>query len=67
MVKLGRLSIDGTKVQANASKRKAMSYGRMQKAEQQLERQIEELVKQAAETDAAGTASRSAATSCRRS
>ena len=26
---LGRVSVDGTKVRANASKRKAMSYGRM--------------------------------------
>ncbi len=53
IAKLGRLSVDGTKVRAHASKRKAMSYGRMQKAEQQLERQIEELLKHAAEKDAA--------------
>jgi len=29
LVKLGHVSLDGTKVRANASKHKAMSYGRM--------------------------------------
>ena len=33
LVKLGHVALDGTKVQANASKHKAMSYGRMQKTE----------------------------------
>ena len=36
MVKLGHVSLDGTKVKANASKHKAMSYERMQKDEQRL-------------------------------
>ncbi len=49
----GRLSIDGTKVRANASKRKAMSYGRMRKEERRLEEEIESLVKRARETDEA--------------
>ena len=38
---LGRVSVDGTKVRANASKRKAMSYGRMVKEEPRLEAEIE--------------------------
>ena len=50
---LGRLSIDGTKVRANASKRKAMSYGRMQQEEARLEGEIEALVTRAQETDTA--------------
>ena len=33
---LGRVSVDGTKVRANASKRKAMSYGRMREEERRL-------------------------------
>jgi transposase len=35
-IKLGRVSLDGTKVKANASKHKAMSYGRMNEKQQQL-------------------------------
>ena len=46
----GKLSIDGTKVRANASKRKAMSYGRMRAEERRLEKEIEAL--QARDTDA---------------
>ena len=49
----GKLSIDGTKVRANASKRKAMSYGRMQEGERRLEGEIEALLSRARETDAA--------------
>ncbi len=37
LVKLGHLSLDGSKYQANASKHKAMSYGRIQEVEPQLE------------------------------
>jgi transposase len=36
LVKLGHVALDGTKVKANASKHKAMSYGRMKKAEAEL-------------------------------
>lgn len=36
LVKLGHVSLDGTKIKANASKHKAMSYSRMRKAEQEL-------------------------------
>ncbi len=47
LVKLGHVSLDGTKVHANASKHKAMSYGRMQKAEQELEAEVQRLLKEA--------------------
>ena len=49
----GKLSIDGTKVRANASKRKAMSYARMLERERRLRGEIEALVERARETDAA--------------
>ncbi len=49
----GKLSIDGTKVRANASKRKAMSYGRMAAEERRLTGEIERLLAEAGETDAA--------------
>ena len=48
-----KLSIDGTKVRANASKRKAMSYGRMLEEERRLEGEIKALLERARETDAA--------------
>ena len=47
----GKLSIDGTKVRANASKRKAMSYGRMVEEESRLAGEIEGLLGRAAEVD----------------
>ena len=53
LVKLGHVSLDGTKVKANASRHKAMSYGRMKEQEQRLRREIEELLEQAEATDAA--------------
>jgi len=53
LVKLGHVAIDGTKVQANASKHKAMSYDRMEEKEKQLRAEVEKLLAQAAETDAA--------------
>ena len=43
MVSLGHVALDGTKVQANASKHKAMSHERMLKAEAQLEKEIRAL------------------------
>lgn len=51
MVGLGRLGIDGTKVRANASRRKAMSYGRMRERERQLKAEIDELLKKARRED----------------
>src|ERR1017187_1326975 len=53
LVKLGHVAIDGTKIKANASKHKAMSYGRMSETEHRLQQEIEALLKQAEETDAA--------------
>ena len=52
LVKLGHIAIDGTKLKANASKHKAMSYERMGAAEQKLRKQIEELLQQAEAVDA---------------
>ena len=53
LARFGKLSIDGTKVRANASKRKAMSYGRMAKEERRLRGEIEALLGAAGATDAA--------------
>jgi transposase len=53
LVKLGTVAIDGTKVKANASRHKAMSYGHMVKAETELKAQIDALLKRAAQTDEA--------------
>jgi hypothetical protein len=52
LVKLGHVSLDGTKVKANASRHKAMSYGRMVQDQQRLEQEIKELLAQAEVTDA---------------
>ena len=49
--KLGHVSFDGTKVKANASKHKAMSYGRMVEKEGELEREVAELLEKAQEKD----------------
>ncbi|SRR5882724_1419748 len=51
LVKLGRVAIDGTKVKANASRRKAMSYERMEKEEKRLEEEIADLMRQAERID----------------
>ncbi len=51
LVKLGNIFIDGTKIQANASKHKAMSYEYMQKLEAQLESEIEKLLELADKQD----------------
>jgi len=53
VVQLGALAIDGTKVKAHASKRKAMSYGRMLEQERQLREQIAALTAHAEAVDAA--------------
>ena len=47
LVKLGQVALDGTKVRANASKHKAMSYGRMK----EKEAQVAELLRRAQEVD----------------
>ena len=53
MVKLGLMAIDGTKLQGNASKHKAMSYARMKKMEERLKAEIAALLAKAEQTDAA--------------
>jgi transposase len=52
LVKLGTMALDGTKVKANASKHKAMSYGRMKEQEQKLKQEIEALLERARIIDA---------------
>jgi hypothetical protein len=42
-LKLGRVALDGSKVKANASKHKAMTYGRMEEAEKRLREEVQEL------------------------
>ena len=51
LVQLGRVAIDGTKVKANASKHKAMSYGRMQEKEATLRQEVAELLRRAEQAD----------------
>jgi len=51
LVRLGHVSLDGTKVKANASKHKAMSYGRMKEEEKRLEAEVRELLQKAQEVD----------------
>jgi len=53
LVKLGHVALDGTKVLANASKHKAMSYARMAEAEQHLQQEIAALLAEAQWVDAA--------------
>ena len=44
LLKVGRLALDGTKIKANASRHKAMSYDRMQTEEVRLQQEIRELL-----------------------
>ena len=53
LVKLGTVALDGTKVRANASKHKAMSYERMQAEERRLEQEIRALLERAQQIDLA--------------
>ena len=52
LVKLGHVALDGTKVKANASKHKAMSYERMEETEKRLQAEVEALLAEAARVDA---------------
>jgi hypothetical protein len=52
-LRVGRIAVDGSKVKANASKHKAMSYGRMKEKQQQLREEVRQLLAQAEATDAA--------------
>ena len=51
LLQVGRLALDGTKVKANASRHKAMSYDRMTTEEQRLQHEIDALLRQAQATD----------------
>ena len=51
LVKLGTITVDGTKLKANASRHKAMSYGRMREEQVKLEAEIEQLLERARRTD----------------
>jgi transposase len=53
MVSLGHIALDGSKIAANASKHKAMSYGRMVESEARLEEEVEAMMQRAAAADAA--------------
>jgi transposase len=53
LVKLGNVATDGTKIQGNASRHKAMSYGYMQKEVERVREDIEALVTQAYQQDEA--------------
>jgi transposase len=50
-MKLGRVVLDGSKVKANASKHKAMSYGRMKETEKRLREEVRSLLRQAEAAD----------------
>lgn len=51
-MKVGRVALDGTKIKANASKHKAMSYDRMGEKEKQLKAEVKQLLEQAEAADA---------------
>jgi len=51
LVKLGRVAVDGTRIKANASKHKAMSYGRMKEKETALKEEIRDLLRRAEAID----------------
>ena len=53
MVKFGHVALDGTKLKANASKHKAMSYSRMKEESARLESEIAKLLESARLTDEA--------------
>jgi transposase len=51
LVKVGTVALDSTKVKANASKHKAMSYARMERAEQELEATVHRILEEAEQVD----------------
>jgi transposase len=51
MMKLGRVALDGSKVKGNASKHKAMSYGRTKETEKRLREEVRKLLNQAEAAD----------------
>lgn len=53
LIKLGQISLDGTKIKANASRHKALSHGHIEKLEAQVRDEVQALLQRAAQTDAA--------------
>lgn len=53
LVRLGHVAVDGSKFEANASKHKAMSFGRMAEAKEKLRQEVDRLLQEAEEIDAA--------------
>jgi transposase len=51
--RVGRVALDGSKIKANASKHKAMSYGRMREKQRELREEVKDLLAQAEAADAA--------------
>jgi transposase len=51
LIKLGHVALDGSKIKANASKHKAMSYARLQRSEEELRKEVERLLADAERTD----------------
>ena len=51
LVKLGHVALDGSKIKANASKHKAMSYGRLCRSEEDLRKEVERLLADAERED----------------
>lgn len=51
LVKFAHISLDGTKIKANASKHRAMSYGRMRSDEARLQQEIKAMLREANRTD----------------
>ena len=51
LASLGHISLDGSKFQANSSKHKAMSYGRLKEKEQALSQEIDDLIEKASRCD----------------
>jgi transposase len=54
VVKLGEVSLDGTKIEANASKHHAMSWGYAERLEQRLKAEVRTLLERAAAVDDPG-------------
>jgi len=54
LVQFGHVAVDGTKLKANASRHKAMSYARMKATEQALATEVDAWLARAHEADAAG-------------
>jgi len=51
LLKVGSVSLDGTKMKVNASKHRALSYGHAQRLQAQLQAEVEQLLKLAAQAD----------------